>query len=245
MGRRHWSDSFSRNGSGSSRQDEVGRTIFKRVEALFDNRWMLLCPFDVVKDPVREIWKYALTPLERGAWNVLVKNKHFNKAINRQTYFDINHSVAGFRIRVYTNTEIPAWPVWWGNIPPELAERLSHWQIQSRAYRDEFYAIRDKVKSLVKMCSTPGQIERVWPALMGFMPDKAIDRQIEKKARSPYPDGVLAKDAVYGGLLSGEVRDEWKPEVLAWFDHAIAEALILPEYKHPEGAPAYPEISDL
>ena len=236
MSRYRNSGSFSRNGYGNSKQDEVGRTIFERVDRLLESRWKLLCPFEIVKQPEQDLWRYALTPSQWQAWTTLSSSQHFEKAISRQSYFDIVNKAAEYSIRVFVNNPLPRWPLEWSNLPVDLWEKVHRWQVQSRSYRDEFTTISAKVKALVRLCTTPGQIERVWPQLMGFMPDETKHERFDKKARSPYPFGVLNDN--------GTLKDEWSAEHLAWYDTAITESLILPLYVHPEGAPNYPEIRD-
>jgi hypothetical protein len=246
-------DKFSKHGYGGSKQDEVGRTIYERVEKLLESRWKLLCPFDIVQRR-EELWHYAMTNEQREAWQLLSRDKHFENAINRNNSFDIVNKEGKFRVRVpllYGSGGVPRWPVNWHNLPTDLRERLHHWMLQSRAYRDEFHTIRDLVKKLVMSCATPGQIERVWPELLGFMPEHVKDQRLDKKARSPYPEGVLDRDyliTVNGQQVENpnfrELLPMWRPEALAWYDTPIAEALILPLYKKPEGEPDYPEIQD-
>lgn len=237
-------DSFSRNGYGGTKQDEIGRTIFERVDKLFHSRWMLLCPFDVVEQPVRDLYMYGMTLEERRAWVLLSGTESFAKSISRQCFFDIVNKEAKYYIRVYTSEPVVRWPVPWENLPVQVMEKLHHWMLQSRAYRDEYHEISNKVKTLMRLCTTPGQIERVWPQLMGFMPDETKIARLDKKARSPYPDGVLGWSVTPPG---GEIvlKEEWREETLAWYDTPIAEALILPQYEHPDGAPAYPSIHEI
>lgn len=233
--------SFSKNGYGGTAQDEVGRTIFTRVDSLLESRWKLLCPFPV-QDPVRELWHYALTPDQRVAWNLLSKDKRFNEAVKRISYFDIRNDEARYCIRVFSNVGVPEWPLDYKNLPTDLWQKVHYWQVQSRSYRDEHVEIREKVRALVRLCATAGQIERVWPELMGFMPTDTLNQRFDKKARSPYPDGALKYNndtCVY------ELQDCWRRETLQWYDDAIAESLILPEYEHPNGAAAYPLIFDM
>lgn len=246
MGRYRSGESFSRNGYGNSKQDEVGRTIYNRVDKLLESRWKLLCPFDVVENPTRDLFVYGMRPDERAAWNLLSNNKNFATSVFGLAYFDIRNEKAGYLIRVYTPHPVVRWPVPWENLPEQLMEKVHHWMLQSRAYRDEYFEIRDKVKELVRFCTTPGQIERVWPQLMGFMPDETKDDRFSKKARSPYPEGIfdwIKKPE--GGYEPPVIKEEWRAETLAWYDTAIAESLILPLYERPEGAPAYPDIEDL
>lgn len=243
MGR--WRDnSFSRNGYGNSKQDEIGRTIYERVDKLFHSRWMLLCPFNVVEQPVRDLYVHGMTKEEWQAWSLLSGTKSFEDSIRLQSHFDIMNKEAKYYIRVYTSESVVKWPVPWENLPVPLMEKLHYWMLQSRAYRDEYHDICNKVKSLVRLCTTPGQIERVWPQLMGFMPAETKDQRMDKKARSPYPDGVIDWQSTPS---DGDVilKEEWREETLAWYDTAIAEALILPQYEHPEGTPSYPDICDL
>lgn len=241
---------FSRDGYGGSKQDAIGRAIYERVETLLESRWKLLCPFDIVQDR-RELWYYAMTREQHAAWQLLSADKHFERAIERWHSFDIVNEEGKFRIRIPLNSGVPRWPVNWQHLPTDLREKLHHWMLQSRSYRDEYHTIRDKVKQLMQVCATPGQIERVWPELLGFMPKETKDQRMGKRARSPYPDGVL--DLKYFIIRDGQqvenpnfrkLKPEWTPEALAWHDTAIAESLILPLYKKPEGDPGYPEIID-
>ena len=221
---------FSKRGGGGSAQDEIGRTIHERVETLLENRWKYLNPFDMFKDVKEEIYRWALSAEEWEAWRLLHGNKHFNAAMNYTDRLYIRNHAAQFNLSLQVpHARFVKVSIEWENLPEGTQELIHNWVIRSEAYRWEYVAIKDRVQRLVRLCSTPGQIERVWPELMGFMPGEVIDRRFAKKAQSPYPEGAYDEyEYEEGKPVRRELKEEFRPEVLDGFNDALAEALILP-----------------
>jgi len=244
MSRRNRGDGgFSKRGQGGSRQDEVGRTIFDRVAMLMQNRWMYLNQFDLFKDVQVELYRYAMTEREWEAWQLLEQNKEFRRAMSYVERVLIHNPDAGFNITVYVpKARFVSIVVMWENLPYDHRERIHNWLIRSESYRQEYTTIRDRVKSLTRLCSTPGQIERVWPELMGFMPGHVIDTRLAKTVKSPYPDGVWEEGWELLHPNERKLKEMYRPEVLSWFNDALAESLILPMQDWGE-KPPFPDVS--
>lgn len=224
------SERFSRRGSGGSKQDEVGRTIFNRVEKLMENRWKYLNQFDVVNDYHAELYRFALTDDEWAAWQLLRRNPQIERAMMFTSCLHIRNAKGKFNLTIdRTGERFVRLTIDWTSLPEETQERIHNWIIRSETYRREFHMVRDRVKSLTLMCTTAGQIERVWPELLGFMPGETIDSRFVKKAISPYPDGVWEDGWELLHPKERKLKEQWRPESLAWFNDALTEALILPQ----------------
>lgn len=239
-------DRFSRRGGGGSKQDEVGRTIYQRVEALMENRWKYLNQFDLVKDFKTELYRYAMTEAEWNAWELLEANKSFRNAMTYTSQLHIVNNEGGFNITITrpSTERYVSMPIRWYNLPEALREGIHNWMIRSETYKQEYVEVRGRVKSLSLICSTPGQIERVWPELMGFMPGHVIDSRLEKKSKSPYPDGVWEDGWELLHPDERKLKEKYRRENLDWFNDALAEALILPLQNWKE-QPTFPEVTFL
>lgn len=222
-------DRFSRKGGGNSAQDEIGRTVYQAVERLMENRWKYLNQFDVVNDYHAELYRYAMSDDEWTAWNVLRQNKRFtgNVSFTQNLYL---RKRGHFSITIERPGELfLAMRIDWESLPELTQERIHNWLIRSETYREEYKLVRERVKSLTLICATAGQIERVWPELLGFMPEETKDRRFTKRAVSPYPEGVWEDGWESLHPSERKLKEKWRPESLAWFNDALAEALILPQ----------------
>lgn len=206
------------------------------------NRWKYLTPFDMFGDVKEALYRYAVSDSEWEAFQTIERNGHFRKAVSYSTSFLITNRAGGFNITVHSKTlEFVAIPVEWSCLPDATCEAVHNWLIRSQAYKAEYVTIRDRVASLTRLCTTPGQIERTWPELLGFMPGEVIDQRFIKKSLSPYPDGVWEDGWQTLHPKERVLKEAYRPETLAWFNDALTEALILPEQDWDELTP-YPEV---
>lgn len=223
-------DRFSKKGQGNSAQDEVGRTIYDRAHKLLNNRWKYLNQFDVVNDYHAELYRYALTDDEWAAWDLLRRNPQVSRLVSTSQYLVVRNTGGKFSITFDRPGEkFMQLTVDWGSLPQDTQLKIHNWMIRSESYRWETEAITKRIKSLVMCCATAGQIERVWPELLGFMPEETIDTRFVKKARSPYPDGVWEEGWELLHPRERKLKEKWRPEVLDWFNNALTESLILPQ----------------
>lgn len=223
-------DRFSRRGSGGSAQDEIGRTIYERAHKLLNNRWKYLNQFDVVNDYHAELYRYALSDDEWAAWDLLRRNPQIRQLVSTSQYLVINNPEGKFSITIERPGErFLQMHIDWQSLPTLTQQNIHNWMIRSESYRMETEAVTKRIKSLVIACATAGQIERVWPELLGFMPEETIDKRFVKKAQSPYPDAVWEEGWEALHPRERKLKEKWRPESLAWFNDALTESLILPQ----------------
>lgn len=253
-------DPYSKNGSGKSAQDKVGKEIYQNLEKLLNNRRKLLCGLPV-KHLVNDLYSQAYDPQEWEAYKRLRDNPQFWNNVNKQCWFVVHDSYHSIEV-TFTISEtdyasrqahgVPSVAVNVDGLHDELRVAFCHWRTKVCAFEDERDYILKKVKSLLLMCTTPGQIKRTWPELLSFMNEEGRNRVLRSRARSPLPEEVCQETEVSKDLRdcawSNEVvRDrsrrvpEWRPEALEWMNIIFAEALVLPPYEGNEDY--YPTIS--
>ncbi len=226
---------MSKRGMGRSKQDQIGQTIYDTARNLLDNRRKLLCPLEI-ENAYDEVFRYALSEREWAAWKVCRDNVSVRDCIRSQEKVvvkDTRSPNESYRYYIYTANKIPSITVMWDSLPPDVKQILYEWRLKSTSFKAEQKHILDMIRELCNVCTTPGQLQRTWPELLGFMPDRTKNRRFSAKARSPYPPEVL--DAF------GNLYDKWKPASCVWMNEIFAESLILPPY---ESELEYPELRD-
>jgi hypothetical protein len=208
-----------------------------------ENRWKYLNQFDIFKDPIQEVYRYSMMESEWDAWQVLERNKKFRDAMSYTSRIFIDNAEAEFSITLtLPDAKLVSIRIDWESLPYDVREKIHNWVIRSESYRWEYKAVKERVASLTRLCSTPGQIERVWPELMGFMPEHVLDTRLGKKVRSPYPDGVYEDGWELLHPDERKLKEKYRPEALEWFNDALAEALILPQQDWSK-MPPFPEVT--
>lgn len=116
------------------------------------------------------------------------------------------------------------------SLPDPLREAAVEWATNWLNLQMQSDVTCWKVTRALNVCNTIGQIKRLWPSLVGFLPQEAQDKLQAMKMQSRLPEDVLD---------GGKLRPEWHPEVLAWYENIIVEALLLPDadvvvpHEHP------------
>lgn len=226
---------MSRDGGGRSRQDELGRNIYSKVARSLSNRREVLCPFEI--PVVSGLLKYALTQTQWRAYDTLVRNDSANQSIEKVNFVRVVRD-EGFSLRVFPPNSagrLPYFPVDYDGLPLQTQIYVHNWVMRAESLRRENDIIIDRVESLLRECATPGQVLRVWPELVGFMPENGKQAFYSSRAKSPYPFGVIQGEDERGRVI---LYSAFRPSVLTHFNHALAEALLLPrcsrEYRFPE-----------
>ncbi len=106
------------------------------------------------------------------------------------------------------------------NLPDVLRETAIEWATNWLNLQLQTNVTYWKVSRALDVCNTMGQIKRLWPSLVGFLPDEAQEKLRQMKMQSRLPDNVLDE---------GKLDPEWHPEVLAWYENIIVESLLLPD----------------
>lgn len=244
------------NGSGPLGVKSRALTdLHSRVNDLLNNRWQLLVPQPFT---AMEVYSKLFTPEEFAAIELIRATKPTTINMASQLCVALDDPIVRFRdygsgstnLRVgYLELDFDD-PVPSPEARPYQPENHVPFSILPQAMRNEIlawipkyfevqYATRrvvDKVDRLFNVCSTLGQIYRVWPNITTLMNRESSDLIAAKKVRSPYPDTVLDITLDdYGKRVSSRLREEWTPEALQWYDDRLTEALCLP---HDEHSPA-------
>lgn len=108
--------------------------------------------------------------------------------------------------------------------PSVFYDAALEWAKQYMTVSLQTHATKWKINRLFGICNTMGQVKRLWPSVVSFLPQEAQDKLQQQKARSRLPPEayVVAED---GDRLS----PEWHPETLAYYEGIITEALLLPD----------------
>jgi hypothetical protein len=106
-----------------------------------------------------------------------------------------------------------------GGLPHVMREKLTAWAEGYIKHRTEMLAIKRLTDDVFNVCNTMGQVKRVWPNLMNFMPTEARQKVEAMVKQSKLPDGFEYNQA------PGEIYHYKNIEA---YDVIITEALILP-----------------
>jgi hypothetical protein len=247
---------MSWHGRNRNRKQNVRDYSKKEVEAAVDaklhNRWMALAP-----DPVKamELYDCLYTPQQHEAIGVL---SHFPDLLSEGQQFhlhfgglDANYQfpmgpegpwkmrVERLKVSMPVSRPLPSTHAAYGKffakhvseLPEHLMIPLLDWVPRWLQLKAETVAVSSKVESLFECCNTMGQIKRVWPNIVSFLPDRAQEILRNAKVQSPYPDDVMGYDESRD--LEGQTRQlkpEWSPKYLAWHDRVLTEALLMPDH---------------
>ena len=221
---------FSKHGAGDSDQDKVGKQIYTNAADLLSNRALLLSPLKF-EDPYEELFRYAFTEPQWQAWQIMEKHDQLRGALRYVNTIHIYRNRAKEHFEIPAPEPVPYFTIDWDWLPLATQDKLYRWQLKATSLEHEKEVILAHIKALCQECTSPGQLKRVWPELLGFMPTRSKTRVFRAKARSPYPKGVLLYELAKDGRSEKCVGlvDQWKPEALEWMNTIFAEALILPD----------------
>lgn len=232
------------NGGDNCKQAATAKILHGRVSSELDKRWHVLHPFTL--DPIQDGYRHMFDDQEWAALHLLLNKKKFESVWGYNSRIDIESSIrtgAGshcYKIRLTLTTSMPNVDVAYHSLPPPIANYIDAWVIEWIRYRDEKAEILSTLKSLCGHCSSPGQIIRVWPAMLGFF-DMETKEELtrKKKARSPLPQSILETDE-FGRR---KILDPFRRSRLDAFESILTEALILPTpEEHPKLA-SYPDLT--
>jgi hypothetical protein len=236
-----------RKGEGKKgRKDFAAEAVNKYASKLMNNRWHLLAPFPLeridIYNALFSIEQHrAFDLLKRTAPTTLSMGSEFNLIFDMSTDVRVRDRAAKPRyLKVSLDMSMPMpdtntisgppdHTFLLSQLPPHLLEPIMEWSKQWLTACRETREVCGKLTVLFDTCSTMGQIKRVWPNACNLLPDKAQADLRNAKVKSSYPDAVL--DHVNWREDGKEVKtlkDEWKPETLAWYDDRLTEALCLP-----------------
>ena len=231
-----WNRKMSMYGEGRSKQDRIGQQIYDTCEQMLASRVKMLCPLEV-EDPHKEVFRFALTEKEWAAWEVLRHSANFSESIQTQKEIEVIDKAGNWHMDIPVDGNIPYIPVKMLDLPPAMQRVLWLWRVRLLSFQREQAYILEKIEELCLMCATPGQLQRVWPELLGFMPDDTKNKRFGAKSKSPLPDGVLEPVVTEEWKLL-ELNPEWEPEALEWMNDVFVEALLLPQWDKTTRFPA-------
>jgi hypothetical protein len=229
---------MSRRGSKNPEKDIevwIRDQMGSKVESMMNNRHMLMVPFPV---PAMDVYMTLWTPAQLEAMN-LFRGIHVLKMHREFTIIGCpGPDGKGIRRVTVTMDEDHPLPrdlnMPFAGLPDGMRELIQAWIPTWMQYNKETMNVVSKVKRIGSVCSTYGQVVRLWPELQGFLGEWGAEKVHKAKAKSPYPDGAIKwvdpdptdsnVDVVADGL-----EDEFKPETYAPLTHMIAECLMLPE----------------
>lgn len=242
-----WTSRRKSRGEGKKGQkDFAEKKVTEYASRILHNRWALLCPFPLNK---REIYEALFTADQHRAIDLMVRTTPSMVNMTSEVYFDfdlpVRVKVQGrfahpekLKINFGCNFPLPDTGGFYSKgehrylasqLPPYLREPLHDWSQRWLVASRETNETVAKLTRLFDVCGTMGQIKRVWPNACNLLPDSAQAALREAKVRSKYPDAVLE---CIGYKDSGEgihqLREEWRPDSLTWFDDRLTEALCLP-----------------
>ena len=226
-------------------KDFAEQTVTDHASKLLHNRWAMLCPFPLDK---RAIYQTLFTDEQHKAIELLMNNAPSMIETRSEVLFKfdlpVRGSVLGQRgtptvltVKLGTCYPLPDTGATYrqgkheylaSNLPPFLREPLQEWAQRWITASMETRLTNAKLKRLFEVCSTLGQIKRVWPNACNMLPEIAQEKLRDAKVRSPYPEGAVETIGYRGEREIKQLKEEWSLKQLAWFDDRITEALCLP-----------------
>jgi hypothetical protein len=204
---------MSARGSGRSSQDLVGTEIYTRIEQKLDNRIRLLCPLKIL-DPVKELLAYSIDYQEWDMLQTLRANPKIKNIIRTSRWIEVHGKASNIRVVVPMDQEVPNLVVELTELPDDTQTTLFSWALKSNSLYNERVTLLEKITDLCQQCNTPGQVYRLWPELLTFMPPATQQAMHEAKAKSAIPSRLF---------------DWQRPE--PWMNDVLAQALILPNFE--------------
>lgn len=233
-------------GTGKKAQKDFAADRVKQFAGkLMVNRWQLLAPFPLERiDLYRAAFSVeqhkALDELLRTAPTMLNMGREltfkFDAPVSvmvqglapRPRYFKITLDMEVPMPDTDTLHHPPEHPLLVSQLPPHLREPLIEWaHLWLKAGR-EAREVCGKLERLFDLCTTMGQIKRVWPNACNLLPEQAQAQLREAKVRSPYALAMLDIEERTDGRETRSLKDEWTPQTLEWYDERLTEALCLP-----------------
>ena len=226
-------------------KDFAEQTVTDHASKLLHNRWAMLCPFPLDK---RAIYQTLFTDEQHRAIELLVNNAPTMIETRSELCFKFDLPVRGNVLRQVGRPNMlliklgDSYPLpdtgsvyreaqheyLTSNLPAHLREPLQDWAQRWITASMETRLTNAKLKRLFEVCSTLGQIKRMWPNACNMLPEIAQDKLRDAKVRSPYPEGVVETIGYKGEREIKQLKEEWSLKQLAWFDDRITEALCLP-----------------
>jgi hypothetical protein len=211
-----------------SQRDYSREVVSGEIEKAMINRMKLLSPFPL--DPM-EVHQAIIEPEIHAAaaiiqnWNGTMLERDHTLPIQWRT-----SSAPAYRPKLvmvtlpYTDyLDRPYMPdrpnFFMGGLPHVMREKLTAWAEGYIKHRTEMLAIKRLTDDVFNVCNTMGQVKRVWPNLMNFMPTEARQKVEAMVKQSKLPDGFEYNQA------PGEIYHYKNIEA---YDVIITEALILP-----------------
>lgn len=248
----HWGNRRRRNTQNV--KDFSHEALKKHATKLLNNRWQLLAPPPL---DTNAMWDSLLTAEQHRAFTLIENTLPTALSKGTQLFmkFDIplvfEAPLAGTRFKpdmleltLPESRPIPdtnlrfsnGHPLYVSQLPREMRETLCEWVPKWLQAQGETYQVLAKLDELFKVCNTIGHIKRVWPNVATLLPERAQLKLAEAKVKSPYPPGALDTWYEENGTQKSKLKDEWKPEALAWYDERLTEAMCLPlEFEYDEG----------
>ncbi len=205
----------------------LASTLKPRIEALMDNRHRLLATFPI--EPM-ELYQQFWTEEEANALELLQQRAGLIDSTCTVGVFSSPLQHNGMRVRANITVQLgaahpdPQSPIDVTSLPVDMQAKIAEWIPYWLGFEREKNALLMKLEEVGRVCTTYGQIVRLWPDLEGFF-DAAGRRTMELKAvQSPLPKRAFVYDSGQIVLAPG-----LRPEALAPFAETIAECLLLPE----------------
>lgn|SRR5262245_17594009 len=206
----------------------------EKVLKLMQNRHRLIAPFTV---DLEELYQQMWTDEQRAALRVLAKRDGLLRLRAQMTinsvplpaHRDENGDVERDSfVNVTVNLPQPrpmcsASALLYEDLPVAMRDKLYDWAPVWKQYERETNMLALKVEQVGKVCSTYGQVFRIWPDLQGFFGEFGRSRIDNMIVSSRYPDAVRLFDGAQ------TLKPEFRPEAFEMYTMWIAEALMLPE----------------
>lgn len=221
-------------------------TLTEMLNKMTLNRANLLAPLPV---PMTTLWKYLWSDREEHAIKLLLKE--CPKALDRDWAFYVaGHFNRRLEQKVAYTFNLGTTPLPMGGralefniLPEDMQETLIEWEVRRIELVDQGKELAGKVKAMSNVCTTYGQVNRLWPELLSFFTSVGQAKVGEARAKSKLHDdcyiwertGEVRWDGEARFRNTGIVKEEWLPAAFARHTELIAECLMLPQA--PEDSP--------
>lgn len=209
----------------------TGEMLTSKITPLLDSRRKLLAPF-----PMAPVDVYAKF-FSKSQLQALMELRDVEGLLNKRSscYIQIYGVKGEALITVNLEESLPigsgkADEISIHNFTEEEQTTLMNWAHDWSKMHRQQDAFTTKVGEVANVCTSYGQVFRLWPELQGFFSEFGKKKVGDAKARSPYPVDALTFEG------SKTLKPEFRPEAFEPYSMMLAEALLLPVMEGSEVA---------
>ncbi len=216
----------------------LGKDLPEIINKMVRNRADVLAPLPM---PLDKLWGYLWTEREEEAIRLLMKD--CPRALDRDWDFVVDKHMnpvleQNVRVTIQINE---GWPtarraVNVGIMPEHVQQQYLEWEATRYKLTQQGRDLIAKLDKLDDVCTTYGQLNRLWPELLSLFNERGQATVGAAKAKSKLHENCYLWESTGQERWDGEavmrntgmLREEWLPAAFVRHTELIAECLMLP-----------------